>query len=417
MSKKTKWEERIGDLLGEFGLTRAEALKGHIKFDDKVGTINILDEVQPRMITVKNVDDAKRFAGVPDEDYHDALSKHFDIPAPWPEEKNHLAPADLEPKQKQDIKRAMISYVYGNSEKVKSYKDIINKVHFPMTVPLITGDTLIVYTSQTYPLDKNLVFDTIMVYKGGKINCQGNITVKAKSFVQSNEERYPPQAAKSFAVGDTSGEGSFYSVGADGPNGTPGGNGAAGGKGSKGSNATDGKHCTSAGNGGVGGNGTDGTTGGNGGDGQDGNCVTGDMGAITGTIILLSSGGDGGKGGTGGIGGDGGMGGDPGDTTTSCPNKASQGQGGNGGKGGKGGNGGNGGNGNALVFRYDASKSTGTCKLGTPKGLAGPGGAAGNPGAAGKGNPDGEGGKAGDVGQNGTRGKVGTVTVNGKPLG
>jgi hypothetical protein len=416
MSKEKKWEERIDDLLGEFGLTRAEALKGHLKFDDKVGEINILDEVKPRMITVKNVDDAKRFAGVPDEDYNEELSKYFDILPPCPGEYNKLAPGDLEPRHKQDIKRAMISYIYGNSQKVKSYKDIINKVHFPMKVPLLTGGDLTVYTGQIMNCQANIVYETITVYQGGQLNCTDSINIQAKNLVQSPDVKYPPQAARSFAEEDIPPTGTTESVGSPGIEGSVGGNGSAGGKGSQGGRGTDLKdRCDSpdgkSGKGGTGGNGTDGTAGGAGGNGGNSNPVTAHVYEIQGNIVLGSCGGNGGKGGKGGNGGNGGEGGNGGPNTPFC-HTGDVGQGGNGGKAGDGGCGGRGGDGNVLIFTFNTKAQGANITLGPTNSLGGGGGSPGTPGDGGNGNPWGNGGAAGNVGATGTNGKVGNVTWN-----
>jgi hypothetical protein len=157
------------------------------------------------------------------------------------------------------------------------------------------------------------------------------------------------------------------------------------------------------------------------------------IGSLTGTLVVVSKGGDGaqgGKGGTGGRGGKGGQGGYGTQCSATCDNGGTGGQGGHGGDGGTGGKGGNGANGNDIYLTVPAAQAGQIVRVAqtTVAGLAGVGGDRGNGGDGGdqggasmycSGGGGGKGGDGGNTGGGGTAGDrgglAGRIFVNGTP--
>ncbi|HEU4728231.1 MAG TPA: hypothetical protein VFT22_10090, partial [Kofleriaceae bacterium] len=142
------------------------------------------------------------------------------------------------------------------------------------------------------------------------------------------------------------------------------------------------------------------------------------IGSLTGTLVVLTKGGDGsqgGKGGTGGTGGKGGKGGYGTQCTGTCDNGGDGGTGGPGGDGGTGGKGGNGANANDIFITVPADQASQIVRVAQAS-------VAGLAGAGGDGGPGGPGGDAGGAsmycsgggtGNTGTAGKVGSLGAPG----
>lgn len=204
-------------------------------------------------------------------------------------------------------------------------------------------------------------------------------------------------------------------MGKPGPTGNSGANGPAGNPGVNGTNAscnwasgcTDGSAGTDGASGGGAGNAT------HGGKGGDVLPVRISVGTLTGTVFVVSGGGDGGAGGIGGAGGAGGKGGTGGNGDSDgaySRNGYAGGNGGAGGAGGAGGDGGDGGNGDLVTIRYGTLGANSQFVPHAHSSLPGPGGSGGVGGAGGSG---GVGGTRG--GTNGKPGAVGSTGKSGSP--
>jgi hypothetical protein len=367
----------------------------------------------PHTVKIDHVDDYKKLMGNPDKDFEAGnMPEHHACPAPWPERKNNLLASDMSEQDKTDIKKAFRAYVYGNSKKAATYRNVINDMMFPMKVAAFTGEDIVV--TKDNPLiirssgDKPVVvsYNKVTLEPGAKILNEAD----TQATLQFNEME---------VVGDDSGN--VLSLGGDGGKGGDGGDGGNGDIGSSGASGESNKNgcsksATSGGTGGTGHNGTSGSDGKPGGDAKEIYFTVTKN--VTGTVYVASVGG---KGGDGGKGGNGGAGGEGGPAGTGCGSgSAHQGDGGKGGNGGGGGDGAAGGNGKDVYITYKEAPS-GVIKAGVVppefryKGDGGNGGNAGNAGNGGTGYHKGAGGSAGAAGGGGTGGSPGTIYVNGQP--
>ncbi|MCG7409289.1 hypothetical protein MH117_17870 [Paenibacillus sp. ACRRX] len=366
--------------------------------------------VKPVYVTINSVDEFKEFGGNPDHLYTSGvMQEHHNVADDWPAAKTSLAYSELSPHEKAAICHAYTAYIYGNSQKVQSYRDVIQKHYFPAQLAVLaaedvvvkSGDQLILSGDGDAPITYS--FNTITVEAGGQIINTGQATLLANVLTQQG--------------GDSSTY-TYVSLGTDAKDGAAGGNGGNGSSGTTGSSGSDGKDScdTKPGQGGTGGTGNPGSPGGSGSRGSDAAPVNATLDTVDGPVTLGSVGGNGGNGGTGGQGGTGGTGG-PGGASTSHCSAGAQGKGGTGGDGGNGGTGGDGGSGQSVYFNYTTLVTGGSITVVTPegKGQGGQGGKGGNAGNGGSGNPQGGGGHAGQAGVNGTNGKLGTVYVNNVP--
>jgi hypothetical protein len=170
-----------------------------------------------------------------------------------------------------------------------------------------------------------------------------------------------------------------------------------------GTNGYNGGTGPAGGPGGNGGPGNSGSNGAGGGYGANGANLIMNIGTLSGTFLVVISGG---AGGNGGVGGNGGMGGAGGPAW-----QGHVGAGGAGGNGGMGGKGGNAGNGATVVVYYQTMESGTSVQLQNISAFGGAGGMGGAGGSGGSGNPIGPGGITGPLGQPGTRGATGQLTI------
>jgi len=287
------------------------------------------------------------------------------------------------------------------------------------------AETKEVKAGETFDIDDaHRNFEKLTIYQGGRVNIKTNADIKIKGLVKEGAKvnEVPadgPMNARALAdsIGQTTAD--IYIMGASGSAGTNGDPGEDGQSGKEGTNGTcDWFHSTgpAAGAGGDGSKGGSGGQASDGGKGVDAPPVRMSVGQLTGTVFLVSGGGDGGKGGKGGKGGGGGKGGKGGDGATwgaYSVSGANGGMGGNGGDGGAGGNGGDGGNGSLITIRYkpiDKGSQFVPYAIESSPGTGGAGGVGGKGGEGGSGG--GYGGKPGTGGNAGTTGKSGNTGGN-----
>jgi hypothetical protein len=283
-------------------------------------------------------------------------------------------------------------------------------------------DVIVTPSSPLTITDNNRNFGTVTIKPGGQIfiKTSADITVKQLTKESGTLKSVAPSAGnatnpRGLAASLEQSTPDISIMGTPGKSGNNGANGAAGNPGVPGTNAS----CNWASGCTDGSAGTNGAPGGNAGDASNGG-KAGDVlpvrmsvGTLTGTLFLVSAGGEGGSGGIGGAGGNGGNGGKGGDGDSDgaySHNGYAGGNGANGGNGGNGGDGGDGGNGALIMIRY-ATLSPNSQFV--PNAYSSSPGAGGSGGVGGNGGAGGVGGSKG--GTNGTPGAVGSAGKSGLP--
>ncbi len=396
--------------LKKLGMEQADKPTSNLNTKDYEGGLVLSydkneSHIPPFYIVAQDVAHLKELCGMKDEVYTEAGRENL----------HHIPPAvsaigyTITHKFDAHLCKALSAYVFGNSNLVKSYEDVINKLRFPMRIAVFTGQSITV--SPGHPLilkgtDEHpfaAVYDTVTIENGGQIKTEGPGKVSATTINSQTSTEMLANASSPV---------NFLSLGGDGGSGGSGGNGGIGTTGPTGSASKSGKSSCDTpagkgGTGGIGGTGSNGNPGGNGGDAGEVNYSTQ---TLNGNFIAGSIGGNGGDGGNGGNGGQGGPGGPGGASSDHCGGGA-QGNGGNGGPGGDGGNGGNGGNGGKVYINYAAG--TATITTSPQKANGGNGGNGGQGGEGGDGSSKGHPGQGGKAGTGGTGGTPGNVIVNG----
>ncbi|OCA56093.1 hypothetical protein [Photorhabdus namnaonensis] len=405
MDKIRTFSEALAVLHQRHHLFGIERQPKQLKTSDVDGPVVFSNDLEtatvpPAFFTVQTIQELKALGGVSDSQYGSGkMEPHHPLPKPFSAERladasgNHI-----------DLCKAFRAYIYGDSTLVKDYEEILNAKRFPMKIAFFGGEELTI--TEGNPLiieDKDchgepvvLVYDQITIEPGGEIIYCTNGTVKASTIAGHGSAQKPNLINKS-------------SNGIDGFDGESGHDGLNGRDGVAGIEKAYGCAVEST----AGTDAIDGSSGGagmGGGSGGNANDIVIDVQLLTGSINVVSVGGNGGKGGSGGNGGNGGMGGNGGNKVGEC-SAGSGGNGGNGGDGGHAGNGGKGGDsGNVYIHLSEGQPVINTRSYG------------GNGGNGGKGGKGGEGGKggAGDSsqpgvsGQDGVDGKSGGVGVAGK---
>jgi hypothetical protein len=143
--------------------------------------------IPPRSLTIDTVDDLKRLAGVPDADYEAGLMEtHHEPLEAWPQEKNAHAREDLSVEENERVRQALITHVYGHSETVASYRDVLNNHFFPMEGAVFA--VLDVTVDPGHPLvlkGNNHAYDfgTVTIKKGGQIIFETDATMTCQRMV------------------------------------------------------------------------------------------------------------------------------------------------------------------------------------------------------------------------------------------
>jgi hypothetical protein len=147
--------------------------------------------IKPHMLEIRDVDQMKELAGNKDEHYTNGLmEEHHSVPGGWPEAQNAMSDDDMGPEHRDDIHQAHQVYVYGNSARVASYKDIINKLEYPRTVPVFAAEELEITAENSpfliKPNESGNVYGIVTIYDGGSIQFEGNVDFQCQKLVQSD---------------------------------------------------------------------------------------------------------------------------------------------------------------------------------------------------------------------------------------
>ncbi len=186
-------QQNFNDRLKELGMNPSQVIDklntadGPIVFshDPKESTIT------PHLFNVNSVEDVKRLAGNSDQDYDNGVIEHHHQKLPeWDAKKNDLLPEDLEPEDNNNIRQAHIAYVYGDSKRVKSYKQIIEKHNYPMQVAAFAANNIEATAANSPVLIKAdngaANIGTLTIYEGGSISFAGDTVVTIQNMVKSD---------------------------------------------------------------------------------------------------------------------------------------------------------------------------------------------------------------------------------------
>jgi hypothetical protein len=144
-------------------------------------------EIEPQTLTIEDVDHLKKVAGIPDEEYDNGEIPHHHEPLEeWPAGKNEHAPADLSPEENDRVRDALIHHVYGHSEKVASYREVLNNHFFPMEAAVWAVLDVTVYPGHPLILKGNNQghdFGIVTIKPGGQIIFESDATMTCQKMV------------------------------------------------------------------------------------------------------------------------------------------------------------------------------------------------------------------------------------------
>jgi hypothetical protein len=195
---KEKSEKKITLVLKELGLDQSHVHKGVLNTGDTPGPTYFSTDpefksaIKLYTVSIKRLDDLKHLIGnfVEPDDEGRTKAEHA-IPEPWPDEKNNIDPSELREKEERDIHQALRVYLLGDSDRVKSYKNIIEKRYFPVEAAVFTGEDIVV--TKDHPLiiksqghNPAIVnYGTITLEPGGQIICETNVIMAVQKFVKA----------------------------------------------------------------------------------------------------------------------------------------------------------------------------------------------------------------------------------------
>ncbi|WP_444944389.1 hypothetical protein ACJJIK_04890 [Microbulbifer sp. ZKSA006] len=165
-----------------------ETSGGECYLTDSVGKTSL---IKPQYIEVENLDDLKALAGNADQDYENGtMERHLHENLPdWDMAKSSHAPEALSAEENNNIVKAMKTYVYGHSSHVKSYKDVIHKHHFPMTLMAFSAENITVKSGDTLNVTSDSTpgavadIGKLTIEEGGSINFEVHATWTVQEFV------------------------------------------------------------------------------------------------------------------------------------------------------------------------------------------------------------------------------------------
>jgi len=143
-------------------------------------------------LTITSLDEAKRLGGNADSLFEQGLMKERDFEIPhWPANLNDQDTSSLTPAQNQLVNRAHTAYLYGNSKRVASYKSILEKLKYPVTVTaLAVEDMCLDATNSPFVVASNAPVDigTLTICNGGwiKVEADANFTVQVMKKVDES---------------------------------------------------------------------------------------------------------------------------------------------------------------------------------------------------------------------------------------
>ena len=145
--------------------------------------------VPPHIVTVASLDEVKRLAGNPDEDYENGIMEHHHEALPeWSAEMNDKDPSELKAEENRRIEAAEHGYLYGHSKRFASYKPIIEKHKYPAQFAVFAAEDVCVDASNSPFLIKaesGHNYGTFTVCEGGSIQFEANAVITVQKFINS----------------------------------------------------------------------------------------------------------------------------------------------------------------------------------------------------------------------------------------
>jgi hypothetical protein len=153
--------------------------------------------IKPHLLEIRDVDEMKELAGNTDEHYENGLmDEHHVIPDEWPENLNDLDHTSMGPEHRDAVHHAHQVYLYGNSARVASYREIINRTEYPRTVPVFAAEEIVVAASNSpyhIKVESGHIYGIVTIYAGGVIAFDGNVEFSCQKMVQSDLPGPPPK--------------------------------------------------------------------------------------------------------------------------------------------------------------------------------------------------------------------------------
>ncbi|WJV61248.1 hypothetical protein PCO86_14785 [Pectobacteriaceae bacterium CE70] len=184
-------KQRFLDSLEKHGISQTKVItnvvttgpKNYLSDRPGVGSL-----IPANKIAIHTLDELKALAGNSDDDYAKGVMQvhlHEDLPA-WKKSKNGHAPDKLSVEENENIVKAFKTYIYGDSAKVASYKDIIHQHFFPMTLATYAAENLTVKSGEVLTVDGSkavATFGTVTVEQGGSISYEVDASWTVQSMI------------------------------------------------------------------------------------------------------------------------------------------------------------------------------------------------------------------------------------------
>jgi hypothetical protein len=193
------------------GLDPAEVSKVSLNTKDIGKTASISSNVKKSALTphyriVNSIAELMKYGGVPDEHFKKAKlsDAHVSYPeAKWDEKRNRLISKAtdgnqlafmLTPDERDTLKQAMTAYMLGDSSKVKSYEEMINAVHFPMTATVFAAQNITIAANTTLTINPpgdwspsdpyQLIIGILTIETGGQLQIMVPCNLEVQQIIQ-----------------------------------------------------------------------------------------------------------------------------------------------------------------------------------------------------------------------------------------
>lgn len=147
--------------------------------------------IRPHLLQVHDVDELKELAGIPDAHYENGLmQEHHRIPEEWPQDRGEVTLQSLTAPERNAIHQAHLVWLYGNSARVATYKDVINATEYPRTIPVFAAEELVITASNSpfvITTESGHVYGLVTIYAGGSILFEGNVDFSCQRMVKTDD--------------------------------------------------------------------------------------------------------------------------------------------------------------------------------------------------------------------------------------
>ncbi|MEO7269435.1 MAG: hypothetical protein ABIW49_09565 [Knoellia sp.] len=146
--------------------------------------------IRPHLMTVEDVGKLKELAGIPDSHYTSGLmEEHHRIPDEWPGERSQLTRKEASAEELAEIHHAHLVWLYGNSSRVESYRDVINAMDYPKVIPVFAAEELVITTANSpyvITAESGHIYGVVTIYAGGSIKFEGNVDFHCQKMIKSD---------------------------------------------------------------------------------------------------------------------------------------------------------------------------------------------------------------------------------------